>query len=320
MRVEDGRGGRLSCASHAPFEPAAMVYRPASQVLRETPKSEYRQKAVDPTVPSGRKGIVITMRRRRVMAKTKAYRIKEAALIAGVSVRTLHYYDEIKLLTPSDRSAAGYRMYDDSDLLRLQQILIGRSLGLALEDIRRSLDDPAFDLAESLRRQRNQLIERVDETHKMIAAIDRTLDDLADRDRAVDFKLIFDGFDPADHEEEVRTRWGETNAYAQSAKRTKDYTEADWRAMKAEAAEIWSAAAEAMHAAAAPTSETAADIVERHRLHICRWFYDLSPAMHADLADKWAADERFAAHIDKHTDGLTAWMVPAVKAATRLRV
>lgn len=107
------------------------------------------------------------------MAKTKAHRIKEAALIAGVSVRTLHYYDEIKLLTPSDRSAAGYRMYDDSDLLRLQQILIGRSLGLALEDIRRSLDDPA------------------------------------------------------DHEEEVRTRWGETNAYAQSAKRTKNYTEAD---------------------------------------------------------------------------------------------
>lgn len=249
------------------------------------------------------------------MAKTKAYRIKEVALIAGVSVRTLHYYDEIKLLTPSDRSAAGYRMYADDDLLRLQQILIGRSLGLALEDIRRSLDDPAFDFAESLRRQRNQLIERVDETHKMIAAIDRTLDGLADPDRAIDFEAIFDGFDPVDHEEEVRTRWGKTDAYAQSAKRTKDYTEADWRAMKAEAAEIWSAAAEAMHAAVTPTSETAADIVERHRLHICRLFYDLSPAMHADLADIWATDERFAAHIDKHTDGLTAWMVPAAKAA-----
>ena len=71
-------------------------------------------------------------------------------------------------------------LYDEKDLLRLQQILIGRALGLALEDIRKSLDDPGFDCAASLRRQRGQLVERVDETHKMIAAIDRTLDELTE--------------------------------------------------------------------------------------------------------------------------------------------
>ena len=245
----------------------------------------------------------------------KAYRIKEAAVIAGVSVRTLHYYDEIKLLTPRDRSGAGYRLYDDGDLLRLQQILIGRSLGLALEEIRRSLDDPAFDMADSLRRQRRRLVERLDETHSMISAIDRTLAGLAEPDRAIDFKAIFDGFDPAGHEPEVRTRWGGTEAYAQSAERMKHYTDADWRTIKAEAADIWAAAAEAMRSSAAPASNAAADIVERHRLHICRWFYDLPPAMHAELADMWVNDARFAANIDKYGDGLTAWLVPAVKAA-----
>jgi DNA-binding transcriptional MerR regulator len=75
----------------------------------------------------------------------RAYQVKQAAELAGVSVRTLHHYDAIGLLVPSGRTEAGYRLYDDDDLLRLQQIQIGRELGLPLEEIRRSLDDPSFD-------------------------------------------------------------------------------------------------------------------------------------------------------------------------------
>lgn len=88
------------------------------------------------------------------MTRLKTYKAKDVALIAGVSVRTLHDYDEIGLLVPSGRTGAGYRLYDENDLMRLQQILIGRSLGLALEEIRLSLDDDNFDYAQSLRRQR----------------------------------------------------------------------------------------------------------------------------------------------------------------------
>src|SRR5690606_1513284 len=95
--------------------------------------------------------------------------------IAGVSVRTLHHYDTLGLLVPTRRSAAGYRLYDDDDLLRLQQILIGRELGLTLEAIRRSLDDPAFDRRRALLEQRKQLERRAEETAEMIRAVDRAL-------------------------------------------------------------------------------------------------------------------------------------------------
>jgi DNA-binding transcriptional MerR regulator len=102
------------------------------------------------------------------MTKKRTLTVKDVSELTGVSVRTLHYYDEIGLLK-TDRSRAGYRLYTDADLLRLQQILIGRSLGLALEDVRRTLDDPKFDAAQALRRQRELLLSRVYETHRVIA-------------------------------------------------------------------------------------------------------------------------------------------------------
>jgi DNA-binding transcriptional MerR regulator len=84
------------------------------------------------------------------MAAHPSHRIAEVARLAGVSVRTLHHYDEIGLLVPSARSEAGYRLYDEADLLRLQQILVGRELGLSLEAIGRFLDEPEFDRRQAL--------------------------------------------------------------------------------------------------------------------------------------------------------------------------
>ena len=105
------------------------------------------------------------------MTVRSTYRVKDVSRIAGVSIRTLHYYDEIGLLVPT-RTDSGYRLYTDNDLLRLQQILIGRELGLALEDIRRALDDPAFDLRQALLAQREQLEQRVRQTASMIEAVE----------------------------------------------------------------------------------------------------------------------------------------------------
>ena len=250
------------------------------------------------------------------MTKASAFKIKEVADIVGISVRTLHYYDEIKLLTPSDRSAAGYRLYDQQDLLRLQQILIGRKLGLALEKIRKALDDPEFDYEASLREQREQLVQRVDETHKMIAAIDKTLDELKGGDLPINFRAIFDGFDPADFEDEVAGRWGDTEAFSQSSERTRHYTETDWKTIKAEADAIWVSAADAMRAGVLPSSQTAAETVERYRLHVCRWFYDLNPAMYVQLSEMWTNDARFSRNIDKYDEGLTEWLSAAIKASS----
>src|SRR5215510_10894078 len=106
---------------------------------------------------------------------SRTYQISDVAELAGVSRRALRHYDEIGLLKPSFRSATGYRLYTDADLLRLQQILIGRSLGLALEDIRKSIDDPSSDRKTLLLRQRAELLERAEATAKMIQSIDAAI-------------------------------------------------------------------------------------------------------------------------------------------------
>jgi DNA-binding transcriptional MerR regulator len=109
------------------------------------------------------------------MPRRRTYQVKEVAGLTGLTVRALHHYDSLGLLVPSARSAAGYRLYDDDDLLRLQQILIGRELGLSLEEIRRSLDDPRFDRRQALLAQRGELAARADRTAGMIRAIDAAL-------------------------------------------------------------------------------------------------------------------------------------------------
>src|SRR5262245_31120003 len=106
------------------------------------------------------------------MPSSRRYQVKEVAELAGVTVRALHHYDEIGLLVPNGRSAAGYRLYDDDDLLRLQQILIGRELGLSLVAIGRALDDPSFDRREALLAQRAALAVRSERAAAMIRAID----------------------------------------------------------------------------------------------------------------------------------------------------
>ena len=136
------------------------------------------------------------------MAK-RTYLVKEVAALSGVTVRALHHYDELGLLTPSGRSSAGYRLYNDDDLLRLQQILIGRELGLSLEAIRRSLDDPQFDRRAALVAQRAELAARAERAEDMVRAIDTALAALDEADKKedttmdtkVDLKKIFDGFD-----------------------------------------------------------------------------------------------------------------------------
>jgi DNA-binding transcriptional MerR regulator len=247
------------------------------------------------------------------MTKKRAWTVKEVAAMTGISVRALHHYDEIGLLK-AERSQSGYRLYVQSDLLRLQQILIGRSLGLALEDIRRSLDDPGFDQMAALKRQRAMLAEKLNETHRMIASIDVTISKL-EKDETMSSKDMFDGFEPEKYEDEVKDRWGKTDAYKESSRRTRGYGEKDWAAIKAESNAIFADAAKAMNSGIAADSAAARVFAERHRQHIERWFYPCSTAMHANLADMWEADERFKSNIDKASPGLTAWLAAAVRAA-----
>ena len=249
------------------------------------------------------------------MPSRRTYQVKEVAELSGLTVRALHHYDAIGLLEPSARSAAGYRLYSDDDLLRLQQIVIGRELGLPLEAIRRTLDDPGFDRRQALLAQRAELAGRAARATDMIRAIDAALTAIEERDMSkVDLKKIFDGFDPAEHEDEVKQRWGQTDAYKISAQRTKSYTEADWQRMKEEQAAIYADALAALNDGVRPDEPRAMEVAERHRLSIDRWFYPCSPTMHGGLADLWEADRRYADNIDKQGVGLTQYLAAAVRA------
>jgi DNA-binding transcriptional MerR regulator len=248
------------------------------------------------------------------MAARGGYRVKEVAEIAGVSVRTLHHYDAIGLLVPRGRSEAGYRLYDDEDLLRLQQILIGRELGLTLEAIGRSLDDPAFDRRQALLAQRSQLERRAEETAQMIRAVDRALAALEPGERDMDMKQLFDGFDASKYEAEAERRWGHTEAFQESKRRTAGYGAEDWKRFGAEQAAIMSDAFALLSAGERPDSAAAMAVAERHRLAIDRWFYPCNAAMHRGLSDLYENDARFAANIDKFGAGLTTFLIAAIRA------
>ena len=253
------------------------------------------------------------------MARKRSYQVKEVARIAGVSVRTLHHYDEIGLLVPRGRTDAGYRLYDDQDLLRLQQILVGRELGLALEEIRRSLDDPKFDRKRELLGQREQLAQRARQTDAMLRAVDAALAllDTPAGDKqgdTMDIKRIFDGFDPKRYETEAEQCWGNHDAYKESMSRSRRYDKEDWLRCAAEQSKVYTDAFKLKEAGKAPDVPEAMDVAERHRLAIDRWFYPCSYPMHAGLADMYEQDGRFAENIDKHGAGLTPFLSAAIRA------
>jgi DNA-binding transcriptional MerR regulator len=250
------------------------------------------------------------------MKARQTYQVKDVARIAGVSIRALHHYHEIGLLVPRTRTHAGYRLYNNDDLFRLQQILIGRELGLSLEEIRRSLDDPAFDRRKALSAQRDLLKKRVERTDAMIKAVDAALVALDPKTKGglMDMKKIFDGFDPAKYEEEARNRWGKTDAYKESMKRTKRYTAEDWKAIKSEQAAIYDDAYVALKAGNKPSDPAVLAIAERHRLSIDRWFYPCSIEMQLGLASLYESDGRFSENIDKNREGVTTFIVAAIRA------
>jgi len=169
--------------------------------------------------------------------KVMAYTVGDVARLARVSVRALHHYDEIGLVKPTSRTEAGYRLYTERDLVRLQDVLFHRELGFTLEEIARILADPAFDRRGVLMTQRARLLERADRARALVDLIDKTIRAL-DEGESMSHEEMFDGFDPSRYEDEARERWGGTAEYAESLKRTRRYTQEDWKTIRAEAAAI----------------------------------------------------------------------------------
>ena len=245
-----------------------------------------------------------------------AYTVGQVARAARVTVRTLHHYDEIGLLSPSGRTAAGYRRYDDADLERLQQIRYYRELGFPLDEIAAILDDPGVDPAAHLRRQHELVTERIGKLQEMVAAIE-----LAMEARRMGIQLtpeerfeVFGDFDPDAHAEEAEERWGGTEAYRESTRRTARYSKEDWLRNKAENEEWGRRVAAVMDSGAPADSPAAMELAEEHRQLISRWFYECSYEIHTGLADMYVADPRFTAYFEKIRPGLAAYLSEAIHA------
>jgi DNA-binding transcriptional MerR regulator len=241
--------------------------------------------------------------------------VGQVADLLGVTVRTLHHYDEIGLLVPSERSPAGYRLYTDADIGRLQQIVVYRRLEMPLEEIATLLggDD---DAATHLRRQRAAVMHRLDELSDIVVAIDRALEREMNEQPATpeDLKELFgDGFTD-EYEQEAQQRWGETDAWKQSASRTRRYTKADWADVKAEMDAVNAAFVAALRSGEPPTSEAAMDAAESHRRHIDSRFYGLGHDLHRGLADMYVADPRFTKTYEDLAPGLAAYVRDAIHA------
>ncbi|WP_426364527.1 MerR family transcriptional regulator [Streptomyces sp. E-08] len=249
------------------------------------------------------------------------YSVGQVAGFAGVTVRTLHHYDAIGLLSPGGRSTAGHRRYDDADLDRLQQILFYRELGFPLEEVAVLLDDPHADPQEHLRRQHTLLTERIGELKRMAAAVENAMEakkmgiNLTPEEK---FE-VFGDKDPERFAEESARRWGGSHSHEQAQARAAGYGKEDWQRMKDEV-DAWGAAYAALMAGGAdPRSEEAMDLAEAHRRHLTTWFFECHPKVHVELTEMYVADENFHAFYESIHPGLPEHLREAVRAnAARL--
>jgi DNA-binding transcriptional MerR regulator len=239
------------------------------------------------------------------------------ARLAGVTVRTLHHYDEIGLVSPSGRSPAGYRLYAEGDLDRLHAVLAYRELGFGLEEIG-SLVHGDVDPLAHLRHQHELVRARIDHLTRLLGALETTMEAHMSGLRLTPEEKfeVFGEHDPDQYADEARDRWGDTDAYRQSARRTASYTKDDWLRIKAEGEAITQRFADLFTAGAPADGAEAAAAVREHREHISRWFYDCSPQMQRGLAEMYVADDRFRRTYDDRAPGLADWVHDAIIAET----
>ncbi len=250
------------------------------------------------------------------MVLVEEYRIGEIARLSHVSIRTLRHYDDVGLLTPAGRSRAGYRLYSGSELRRLQQILFYRELDFGLDEIADMLADPDAGTDDHLRRQHRLLRQRQAHDQALLGAIEKEMEA-----RKMGISLtpeeqfeIF-GTDRLDaYAEEAERRWGDTDAWQESQRRSAAYTKDDWITIKAAADANIAAFAAAIGAGEPATGVVAMELAEEHRQHLIRWFYDCGYPMHRGLAEMYVSDPRYLAGYDEIAPGFSQYVHDAIVA------
>jgi DNA-binding transcriptional MerR regulator len=229
--------------------------------------------------------------------------------LSGVSIRALHHYDQIGLLRPSEVAESGYRYYDDAAVERLWQILFYRELDFPLNEIGEILSSPAFDRDRALTEHRNLLLQKRERLDRLIALVSNATKG--------ETNMEFKPFDTSEidalreqYAEEAKARWGNTEAYRESAKRAAKWTEADKKRLEVESGEIFSAFAALV--GTNPTDARVQILVARWKAFISASYYDCTDEILAGLGQMYIADERFKKNIDQFGAGTAQLMSDAI--------
>ncbi|WP_256758013.1 MerR family transcriptional regulator [Cohnella sp. WQ 127256] len=244
------------------------------------------------------------------------YTVQKLGLLAGVSTRTLRYYDEIGILKPARINSSGYRIYGQKEVNQLQQILFYRELGVGLEDIKALLTSPAFDADIALREHRVKLLEKREQLDTLIANIDLTLlqregsQSMSDEQRFEGFKKQLIADNEKQYGEEIRAKYG-ADQIDQSNDKIKGMTEKQYAEVEQLAAEIHNVLAEAF-----VTGDSAGDLAQKaahlHRQWLSFYWASYSKEAHAGVAQMYVEDERFTSYYDKDQPGVAMFLRDAI--------
>lgn len=226
------------------------------------------------------------------------YTIKKLSEIAGVSSRTLRYYDQIGLLKPCRINSSGYRIYGQNEVDLLQQILFYRSIDMKLEDIYKVISQPDFDINKALLEHHKQLISRRDQINQLILTVEKTLEykkgevEMSDREKFEGFKKEKLEENEAKYGKEIREKYGKKTV-EESNKKWMNMTEHDLKRMQEIEKEMFESLAEVIKSKDLH-SDAAKNVFEKHKAWLCFSWPVYSEEAHAGLAEMYVADERFA--------------------------
>lgn len=244
------------------------------------------------------------------------YKISEVAKISKITVRALHYYDEIGLLTPSVDDK-GYRLYSENDFLRLQQIMFFRELDFSLKDIKLIMDSPNFNREEALIKHRELLNKKKERIEEIISTLNKSLDEIKG-ETIMKKEDMFKGFSTKEIEshkkkyaKETKEKYGESSEYKESELKTSNYDDKKWSEIINDMNEIYFEISK--HIGEDPKNEDVQNLIGRWREHITKNYYNCSVEVFEGLGEMYISDSRFTKNIDKYGEGLAEFLSQGIK-------
>jgi DNA-binding transcriptional MerR regulator len=243
--------------------------------------------------------------------------------LAGISTRTLRYYDEIGILKPARINSSGYRIYGRSEVDRLQQILFYRELGVSLESIKNIVTSPSFDGAMALREHHEKLLEKRKQIDMLIANVEKTIAltegriTMSDQEKFEGFKQNLIDENEKKYGKEIREKYGD-DAINESNAKLKNMTQAQYEAAASLAKQVEETLAQAF-ASGDPAGELAQEAADLHRQWISFYWPKYTKEAHAGVAQMYVDDERFKAYYDKIQPGTAEFLRDAIHIYTGLK-